>query len=343
MVPVDGWKGLAMLCPNCNAEVREGAVFCGACGADLTQVAAVAADPTVPEPPVPTAPLPEPTQPLPPAAPQPAYDQAAYQQPAYDPAAYQQAPQQAYDPGAYPQPQPPKKRKTGLIIAIVAVVLLVLCGCVIGGIAAFTPLFSTMGEVVDEPIIVPEEPLVPEEPVAEPVGFATADEAVAAELEAEGIGDWVYQIYDEGGGIVVYWAGPPASEWVYEITVWQSEDGSWVVNDIVVLDYAGDVSDGDLSPYDQAIDVVGEHLYAVKEDRGLDAQAFTVDPFRSDPASAQEADGALTSFEVLEPREQSDGSFWVPTIQNWTWGTEQWEYWVVPTELGYRIADIRPY
>lgn len=348
-----------MRCPNCQAELREGAAFCGSCGATVPSAADVPPappaepeptppaqpEPASPAPPQPTQPLPEPTQPLPAAVAGPAYDQGAYQQPTYDPAAYQQ---QSYDPAAYQQPgapgvpagQPPKKNKTGLIIAIVVIVLLGLCGCTVAGLFMFTPIFGDRSEVPTTP---PSDPVViPEEPAAEPIGYASAEEAVAAFLSEQDIGDWVYQVYDEIDDTAVYWAGPPNSEWAVEIVVQQGPDGSWEVVSYEGLDFGGgDVSEGGLSPQDQAIEVVGEHLYAVKQDRGNDAQALTVDPIRSDPISAQESAGMLDSFEVTEARAQSDGSFWVRSIQYWQWGTERWEYWVVPTEMGYRIADIR--
>lgn len=316
-----------MRCLNCQAEAREGAAFCGNCGAALPQAADEPVVPMVPEPEILSAPepatTPAPTAPLPPpAAPQPPM------QPAYDPVAYAQ------------QPQPPRKRKTGLIIAIVAIVLLALCGCLVAGLFALTPIFRSGGST-PEPGIGVTEPGTLDPGTAEPAGYASADAAAVATLEADGLGDWVYQIYDDMGDTVVYWAGPPASEWALAITVARTPAGTWEVVDVVGLDFGGDVFEGDMTPYDQAVDVVGQYLYAVKEDRGLEAQAFTVDPFYSDPASAQEADGQLASFEVTEAREQSDRSFWVRTVQNWSWGSEQWEYWVVPTEMGYAIADIR--
>lgn len=346
-----------MQCPNCHAEVREGAAFCGSCGVALT----APAQPPAPEPaaeapapaepsaevPAPAPDMPAPTQPLeapvpPPPPPMPAPTQplppSAAQQPASSSADYaaQTPAAQGYpvQPGA--PAVPPKKSKAPLVIAIVVIALLLLCGCAaVAGVLTYLPVFERIEEVTPEG---PETTVTP----VEPAGYATAEEAVRAALEAEDIGDWVYQIYEESGGTVVYWAGPPASEWVYAITVQQAADGSWEVVSFDTLDLGGgDVSEGDLTPLDQAIDVVGEHLYAVKQDRGMDAQALTVDPFRSDPASAQEAAGALASFEVTEANEQSDGTFWVRTVQNWTWGTERWEYWVVPTEAGYRIADIR--
>jgi hypothetical protein len=322
-----------MLCPNCQAEVRDGAAFCGSCGTPIVPEPVeppTLAEPPVPEPVAPAVPLPPPTAPLPPtAAAQPTYDASAYA-----------AQQPAYDGSAYAAPVPPKKRKTGLIIAIVVIVLLLLCGCVVGGVLAFIPWFTTIEEVTGEspgglPIDVTDPSL------AEPAGYATADEAVAAALADQDLADWVYQVYDDMGDAIVYWAGPPASEYAAELTVSRKPDGTWGVVDIQGLDFGGDVSEGDLTPYDQAVDVVGEHLYAVKQDRGMDAQSFTVDPFRSDPASAQEAAGALASFEVTDAREQSDGSYWVRTVQNWAGGQEKWEYWVVPTEQGYSIADMR--
>jgi hypothetical protein len=96
-------------------------------------------------------------------------------------------------------------------------------------------------------------------------------------------------------------------------------------------------------PEDEAASAVYEFMYAVQENRGDDAHALTVDPFASDPASAQMGSGDFISFAVEGLTQQSDGSFWVQTYQEWTWGDEYWEYWVVPTEIGYRIADMRQY
>ena len=339
-----------MQCPNCQAEIREGAAFCGSCGAAVESSIGEPPTPAGPpmseapaempaastqplETPAPPPPLPSPTQPLPPpVAPQPVAPSAGY-------------PAQAHAAQGYSTPPagpagPPKKSKAPVIIAIVVIVLLLICGCAVAGAMMYLPVFEKIEEVTPGSV---ETPVTPTES-AGPVGFATADEAVLAALEAEDIGDWVYQVYDETDGMIVYWAGPPASEWVYAISVQRAPDGSWEVVSLDTLDLGGgDVSEGDLTPYDQAANVVGEHLYAVMQDRGMDAQALTVDPFKSDPASAQEAAGALGSFEVLDVREQSDGTFWVQSVQNWTWGVERWEYWVVPTELGYRIADIRPW
>lgn len=71
-----------------------------------------------PAPEVPPASAPQPQ--YPPAAPQPQYDQAV--------------PPPQYDQASYQQPQPPKKKKTGLIIGIIVGVLLLCCiGSAIAG------------------------------------------------------------------------------------------------------------------------------------------------------------------------------------------------------------------
>ena len=157
-------------------------------------------------------------------------------------------------------------------------------------------------------------------------------------LDEEGLADWVWGLYDESEDAVTYQAGPPASEYDMLATVVRESDGSWSVSAVESIDF-GDV----MLPTDEALYVVSEHLWAVWEDRGIDAQAFTVDPFRSDPASAMVSAGDFVTFEVTGADGLSDGSFWVKTVQTWSWGTEQWEYRVIDTDAGYRIADVRAY
>jgi hypothetical protein len=322
-----------MLCPNCQAEVREGAVFCGACGGAIVQQpteGAPVGQPTEPLLP-PTAPLPEPA-----AAAPPTYDPAAYQQ---QQLAYQQ--QMAAYERQYGQQQvaqvPPKKRKAGLIIVVLLIGVLLLVGCGVGGFFAYRALSGT-----DE--VGTELPLAPVDGDATDTdaGFSTAEEALQAQLALDGTPDWVYQLYDEGDGFATYWVGPPQSEWAVEYVLYEDSDGSWSVGETNGLDFGGDVSEGDMGPSVEAQTVVFDHLTAVMEDRGMDAQAYTVDPFRSDSASAQVSAGGFGSFEVVGATEQSDGTFWVQTVQQWYGSVENWEYWVVPTELGYRIADVRP-
>ena len=109
-----------MQCPTCGATLPDDARFCGACGTDL----AAAAGP---------APM-QPTAPMPAAAVPPPYPAGQTAPPGYAPS-YPTAPGQPV-PGA----QPPEKRKnTGLIVAIVAGVLVLLLACCGVGIFAALP------------------------------------------------------------------------------------------------------------------------------------------------------------------------------------------------------------
>lgn len=351
-----------MQCPNCQAELREGAAFCGSCGASVptpeqpaaaapapapvpTPVPAPVAAPADPAPvqaPAPIAP-PAPVAPVAPEVPVPApvaptavmppvQPPVPPQQPGYDPAAYAGQ----YAAPVVPQ-QPAKKSKTGCIIAVVVAIILGLIGCAVAGVLIFRAA-SDAGVIESGDVVVPglEEPDEGDQTAA---GYATAEEAVVAELEAAGYGDWVYQLYDESEDAATYWAGPPASEWVSEIVVALGADGTWSVESAGAIEQQG----GDVSIVDEAAYVVDEHLRAVDEDRGLDAQSYTVDPFRSDSASAQVSSGGLDSYEITGATEQSDMTVWVQTVQVWYGESQNWEYYVVPTEEGYRISDVRPY
>ena len=321
-----------MLCPNCGAEVREDAAFCGACGSPVQQPPAEA-DPGA-------------TAPLQAAAPGAAASDAAEyerqmaeyqrQKAAYDQQQYaQQMAEYQQQQATYAQQVPPKKRKTGLIVALLIIALLLLVGCGVGGVFAFRAWNSR-----DAGTLTPDIGVTETDASTDAIGYATAEEAVQAQLVDSGVGDWVYQLYDEGDAVVTYWSGPPASEWVDEIIVQQNDDGSWSVLEVSSLDFGGDVSD--IGPSAEAEMVVYDHLTAVMEDRGLDAQALTVDPFHSDAAAAGVSAGGFDFFDITGVTEQSDGSFWVATTQSWYGNSESWEYWIVPTEAGYRIADIRP-
>ncbi len=338
-----------MRCPNCGAEVREGAAFCESCGAAVPSAAAAAMGPTE-----------QPTSPMPTA---PAYDQAAYdaavyaqkmaeyerQKAAYDQqqyaqqqAAYQQqyAQQQAAYAASTGTAATPKK--TGLIVAIAIIGVLLLVGCGVGGFFAFRALKDTAD---DTPGITTGNDDAGDAGISDTDNaldsYDTAEEAVQAQLDASGVGDWVYQLYEEGDGYATYWAGPPNSEYVDEIYLEQNLDGTWSVIEVSSLDYGGDVSDYTIDEGNNAMAVVDQHLTFVSNDQGLEAQSLTVDPFHSDSASAQVSAGGLDYFEVIGYTEQSDGSFWVQTTQSWYGSVEGWEYLVVPTEAGLRIADVR--
>lgn len=95
-----------MFCKNCGAPVQDSAAFCPSCG---TKIAVEQVTPPVQEQPAYT-----PTQPT--YAP----EQAQYQQPVYN------APQDPYYGNGYAPYEPPKKKKTGKIIAISLLVLAVI-------------------------------------------------------------------------------------------------------------------------------------------------------------------------------------------------------------------------
>lgn len=358
-----------MQCPNCQAELREGAAFCATCGAAApSSVPGATPGPTaaeIPPPPPPPAPDAPAAAPETPAAPAPMSDadyaaqQAALadqqryerelaeyerQKAAYDqqqtavmpPVAFAPAP--AQPPAAYGQAsQLPKKRRTGLIIGLVIGALLLCSGLGVGGYFAWKAMSDDGG---DTPPAVTEPDVT--EPEA-PQGFGTAEEALVAELEKAGWSDWAYQLYREGETQVTYWAGPPQSEYAEEIVVTKNADGSWSVTEMKPLEFGGDVSEGAGNSQDEAVMTVEQFLYAVQDDRGEDAHALTVEPFSNDAASAQVSAGMFETFEVSGAIEQSDGSYWVETIQVWSGAEERWQYLVVATQEGYRIADLQPW
>ena len=111
-----------MFCPKCGKQVSEGAAFCNSCGASISRVQ---------QPPVQRTPVQRPPIQQPPIQqPQTQYRQAPVRQPQAQ-AQYRQPPvqppQQQYrqPQSSYPQaPAPqPKKRHTGLIVALIVLIL----------------------------------------------------------------------------------------------------------------------------------------------------------------------------------------------------------------------------
>jgi hypothetical protein len=310
-----------MLCPNCTAETPDDAAFCPACGAELEQ------------------PAPEPDD-APPAADDFAARQAAYEAELADyqwkQAAYEQQQYAAQQAAAVASGQQPKKSKAGLVIAILALVLIVLAACGVGGVFAVRMLKNRVPaiETPDAASDAAEDVTDDIAPDAVGTGHTSAEEALLAQMDSDGISDWAYQVYDEGDGYVVYWTGPPNSEWVSAYRVEEGADGSWSVAEVTDVAVSGDAAG-------EAEQTVWEYLTAVYEDRGLDAQAWTVPPFSQDSASAQVSAGGLTDFWLEQTTEQSDGSYWIQTTQTWYGENQNWQYWVVPTEAGYRIADVQ--
>ncbi|MHB1135406.1 MAG: zinc ribbon domain-containing protein [Coriobacteriia bacterium] len=346
-----------MQCPNCRNEVREGAVFCGSCGATIPSAA-----PGQPAAPVSVTPIPAAaTAPQSPsAAEQAEYErqmaeyqrkQADYEQQkaAYEQYQQQVAAQTASQPAvAAPQPvyaqpamaQQAPKKKTGLIIGVIVAVVLALGGLAIAGIliarSALDDAVQDIGAEFGEPVTGVEE--VPGEQTPDaPAGYATAEEAAAAALAEQGYGDWVTQLYKEDEGSATYWAGPPNSEWVSELTMLRQDDGTWKVDRIEGIQFGGDVP---MTPADEAALVVTDFLFAIQQDRADDAHSLTIEPFSLDGASASYSNGQFTSFEIVSVEEQSDGTAWVQTSETWYGSTSSTWYYVVPTDAGYRISAV---
>ncbi len=295
-----------MQCPNCGAAGDPGSVFCGVCGASMPADVA------------PTQPMPQAGAPVPP--PIPASTVPQYPQP---------APLQPQPV----QPQPPVKKKTGLIIAVVAVVLLFLLGGCIAAVMVFMPFREKIELVEDGPVVVTTETA----PVAD--GYPTAEEALASVLET----DWVFKATRTTDVRVTYWTGPPNSEYVDEIVVEKGTDGSWTVTDQYTIG-GGDVpGDAGTPAENEAKTVLSEFLEFIMADNPEEAHKLTIEPFSSDGASAQYSNGEFLSYEIVETDAQADGTFWIHVEETWKNSTDNWGYYVVPTDAGYRISDLKPW
>jgi len=289
-----------MICPNCGSPVNDGDVFCSNCGAR--------------------------TQPTPPQE---------------TPAQYPPQQQPPVTP-PFPSVAPPVATgsKTGLIIAAVIGIVVILAGAIVAGVL----LFSGDGDDNPPPNIADEAP-VSTPPTSTPpagdgedietpelIGYLTPEEAVQAETPD----GWVIEWMGDGDGWSEYWVGPPASEFTDVYIVEPQSDGSWLVTDIQPLADQTDSAYG----ADAAIAVVDEWLSAVYEDRGNDAWALTISPFSEDAASSSISSGMLLGWTTDGVDSAEDDTHWVKVTESWEWGDEQWQYYVVPTEMGYYISDI---
>lgn len=298
-----------MYCPNCGNQNAEGGRFCASCGADLSGG----------------------TQPIEGASDHPQVTQA----------------QPSTLPQGAPQLPTPAEGGSGLAILVSVFAGLALVVLAVGGYFAYQELYGDgdSSESVTSDTGVLAEPNGAEEtgqdggadPV-EPLGFPTAQEAVAAELPA----DWVSDIQVEDGRYMEYVVGPPASEYVDVLVVEQQADSSWLVTDSYAFEFEDPIDGGDVAASDEAEWVVDGFLAAVMEDRADDAQALTVAPFSEDPASSSFSNGDFKSYDILSVEEREDGTtFWVRVSETWTYGTDEWIYVCVPTDVGYRISELR--
>ncbi len=254
-----------------------------------------------------------------PAAATPQYQQPPAQQPVY-----------AAQQPAYGQQQPPvKKKKTGCIIAVIAVVLVVLIGGCVAAYLIFMPFRQEITEIVPTPEVVATEVA----PITS--GFATPEAALESVLET----DWVYKATRTTDERVTFWTGPPNSEYVDEIVVEKGTDGSWTVTDQSTIG-GGDVA---MTAEDEAKLVLSEFLDDIKADKADEAHKLTVEPFSYDAASASYSNGEFLSYEILEVDAQADGTFWIHVREVWKNSTDNWGYYMVPTDAGYRISDLKPW
>jgi len=258
------------------------------------------------------------------------FQQLPGQQTVYPPQQTAYPPQQP----VYGQQQPPvKKKKTGCIIAAVVVVLLALLGGCVAAALVFIPFREEVELVEDGPVVVTTETT----PVAD--GFATAEEALSSVLET----DWVFKATRTTEDRVTYWTGPPNSEYVDEIVVEKGPDGSWTVTDQYSIG-GGDVSgDAGATAEDEAVAVLVQFLDYIKTDKADAAHELTVEPFSYDAASAQFSNGEFLSYEIVETDAQADGTFWIHVEETWKNSTDNWGYYLVPTDAGYRISDLKPW
>lgn len=264
--------------------------------------------------------------------------------PAAQPTTPMPAQPQALAAGASPTAPPARKRpNTALIVTLVVVGVIVVIGIAVGGFFVWRSLGADEAPVAKKTTggeasttITPEN-TEDSSAQSQPSGFATPEEALADSLPA----DWVSLATTEEADRIVYAIGPPASEYVEMVEVVRQSDGSWLAGEPYPIE--GDDMGGEtMAPEDEALQVVGEFIYAVQEDRADDAHALTVSPFAEDPASAQYSNGELETFEITDAQMQSDGStVWVWSSEQWAWGTENYIYVCIPTTDGYRISELR--
>jgi hypothetical protein len=325
-----------MICPACGTENKPGAAFCGKCGTKLADPGAQT-QPAAAVPPQAPGPAPAATQPMPAA---PVYAPPP-QQPVYAPP----PPGVGYGPGAPVPPggpvppgavgPPPKKGGAGAIFGIIAIIV-VLLACCIGGYFGWQAWSksrnATGGSTATTGTATPTT-----KPTA--TGFATAEAALQDTLTQKNASDWVYKVVEQSKGRLLYWIGPPNSEYTDQVIVTQNPDGTWTVQGVEAL--GGETTGGTSDTAAAAVDTVNKFLTYVKKDDGMKAHSLTIEPFASDGASAQVSNGDLMSWEILNATQSSDGSVKVEALEHWkSAGDVDSTYTVVMTGEGPRISEL---
>lgn len=369
-----------MNCPACGAENPDGKEFCGDCGAHLSTgephedqaPPTDAPGPTEPHeepPPLPDSPYVETTAipheqyaATPVAPPVASYEQPAQTppaQPAYQapPASYQAPAQPSYQaqptyqqpaqPTYGTPPAPPPKKKTGLIIGIVAgVVLLCVLGCCI---TLF--LIPTDDETTTNDTVVSEaEGERGRIEISEEEGFASSMDALTDVADQYYRGDdwWYLEIaieddYEE------YYITPDETTYDKGVII-EKRNGEWFVTDVYTVDMSQvAVEEGtgtgegaaasDLSEEDAAAMTVDAMLVAIMEGRIDDAYALTTTPLYDYDLSV--LTGEYTDWEFLGAEIQDDGSAVVIFTMYWSDGTtENVGALVVREEGTWYVSDI---
>lgn len=346
-----------MKCPACGADNPDGKEFCGDCGVHLTTGAAppepgppaegpvsenvqgvlepVEEPPAMPESPyVQSTAIPHeqyvPTPVAPPTAAEPGYQppaQPVYQQPTYQPPPAQPA----YQQPATPPPAPPKK-KTGLIIGIVAgVVLLCLLGCCIT--LFFIPTDDETTTTEDENTIVVEaEGERGKIEISEEQGFASSMDALSDVADQYYRGDdwWYVEIaieddYEE------YYITPDEATYDKGVIL-EKRDNEWFVTDVYTVDMSQvAVEEGtgtgdetvttNLTPEEAAATAVDTLLLAILDGDMETAYAVTTTPLFDYDLSV--LTGEYTDWEFLGAEIQEDGSAVVIFTMYWSDGTTE--------------------
>lgn len=236
-------------------------------------------------------------------------------------------------PAAEPASTPAKKSRALMITLIILGVLLLLCSCAgVGGYLLYLPIRSEIKKVTSPEPPVSDEATAPGGALSTQ-SYTTPEEAVKSELPA----DWVFKKVENGDERVVFWAGPPNSEFTTVYVAEVQADSKWRVAESSPLEAGGDVA-----PEDEAAATVEQFLRLVQADQGLEAQKLTVPPFSEDPASAAVSNGQFTSFSIDAVESAGDETFLVTTTEIWKNGTNRWTYRVVRTGEGMLIQELLP-
>lgn len=363
-----------MNCPACGAENPDDKEFCGDCGAhldtgempagDAPAEVEVDADGIPDSPYVETTAIPHEQYAATPVAPptgtygqSQAYGepqappaQPTYQQPPAQPA-YQAQPtyQQPAQPTYGTPPAAPPKKKTGLIIGIVAgVILLCILGCCITLFVIPTDDETTTTD--EDTIVVEAEGERGRIEISEEEGFADSMDALTDVADQYYRGeDWWYIEIAVEDDYEEYYITPDEATYDKGVIL-EQRNGEWFVTDVYTVDMSQvaveegtgtgeEAAASDLSDEDAAALTVDAMLVAIMEGRIDDAYALTTTPLYDYDLSV--LTGEYTDWEFLGVEIQEDGSAVVIFTMYWSDGTTENVGALVLLEGGtWYVSDI---